>query len=190
MIVFLGDSITQWWDPEYFNHYFGMYHPVNLGMAGYTSEDTLRYIETSKLSGLRPSRIVLQIGTNDADHGIATGQTAETIQKICSLLLELCPKKKLLLVGPLPRGEYPFDRYRIYNKEVNKLLHRMNRDRVMYVNISIMFLKEDDIISKNIMYDFLHLTKFGYHILSEVVSEFLFSSTSEPASPTPCPRLS
>jgi len=190
MIVFLGDSITQWWDAEFFNHHFGMYTPINLGMSGHTSKDTLEYIELSKLNNFRPSKLVLQIGTNDGDRNMSTGDTLDNIQQICKLLLELSPATKIFLVGPLPRGETTTDRYRIYNREVNKLLRVSKRDpRVKYIDIGMMFTEEDGTISKNIMYDFLHLTKKGYEILSEVVSQFLFSS-SEPASPVPLPRLS
>lgn len=193
MIVFLGDSITQWWDVEYFNHYFGMYQPVNLGISGHTSKDTLDYLELSHFNNLKPSKVVIQIGTNDGDHEMSTGETAANIEKICCLVIEHSPESKILLVGPLPRGETMVDRHNIYNREVNKLLsaskYRKGR-QITYIDIGIMFRDEKGKISKDIMYDYLHLTKKGYHILSEVVSEFLFSSSSEPASPVPCPRLS
>ena len=194
MIVFLGDSITQWWDVEYFNHYFGMYKPVNLGMAGHTSRDTRQYLELSHFNNLKPSKVVLQIGTNDGDHHMSTGETVANIQQICKAILEHSPDSKVLLIGPLPRGELPSNRHRIYNREVNKLLRKADRDpKVTYVDISIMFFKEDEVISKNVMHDFLHLTKLGYHILSEIVSEFLFSSTQShmlASAPAPLPRLS
>lgn len=191
MIVFLGDSITQWWDAEYFNHYFGMYKPVNLGMAGHTSNDTLEYMELSHFNNLKPSNVVLQIGTNDGDHEMCTGETVSNIEKICNLIFEHSPNSKILLVGPLPRGERVEDRNNIYNREVNKGLRSLKRDkRITYIDIGIMFTNEAGKISKDIMYDYLHLTKKGYNILSEVISEFLFSSSSEPASPVPLPRLS
>jgi lysophospholipase L1-like esterase len=193
MIVFLGDSITQWWDAEYFNHYFGMYKPVNLGIAGHTSKDTLEYMELSHFNNLKPSNVVLQIGTNDGDHEMTTGETASNIEKICNLVFEHSPNSSILLVGPLPRGERFEDRHNIYNREVNKLLRASTFRRgkqIKYIDIGIMFRDDKGQISKDIMYDYLHLTKKGYHILSEVVCEFLFSSSSEPASPVPCPRLS
>jgi beta-glucosidase len=190
MIVFLGDSITQWWDAEYFNHYFGMYKPVNLGMAGHTSKDTMEYLELSHFNNLRPSNVVIQIGTNDGDHEMSTGETAANIKKICELVFEHSPESKILLIGPLPRGQRVSDRNNMYNREVNKILASSQRDsRIIYIDIGCMFLEVDKTISKDIMYDYLHLTKRGYGILSEVVSEFLFSPC-EPATPVPLPRLS
>lgn len=193
MIVFLGDSITQWWDVEYFNHFFGMYNPVNLGMAGHTSKDTIQYLELSHFNNLKPSNVVLQIGTNDGDHNMTTGETAANINKICSLVFEHSPESKILLVGPLPRGQHASNRNNIYNREVNKILRASKRDtRITYIDIGCMFLENDKAISKSIMYDYLHLTKRGYLILSEAVSEFLFSPTQSQmlASPAPLPRLS
>lgn len=193
MIVFLGDSITEWWDPEYFNYYFGMYKPRNLGICGHTSKDTLEYLELSHFNNMKPSNVVLQIGTNDADRAMSTGETASNIQKICNLVFKLLPETKILLVGPLPRGERVSDRNCIYNQEVNKLLKASNVDkRITYIDIGFMFTDNKGKISTDIMYDRLHLTKKGYHILSEVVSEFLFTSTQSSilASSVPLPRLS
>lgn len=193
MIVFLGDSITQWWDTEYYDKFFGLYQPVNLGMVAHTSKDTLEYIELSHLNNMKPYITVLQIGTNDPDHDMTTGETVKTIQAICKRILEYSPDTMILLVGPLPRGENSSDRNRIYNIEVNKGLKLINHDpRVHYVNIDYLFTMSDGSISKHIMYDFLHLTKKGYQILSEAISEFLmvlFCSTSSSLS-LQVPRLS
>lgn len=176
MIVFLGDSITQWWDLEYFNNYFEIYNPVNLGMAGHTSKDTMEYMELSHFNNLRPSSVIIQIGTNDGDHNMSTGETAANIKKICNLVFEHSPESKILLIGPLPRGKQISDRNNMYNREVNKILGASKRDtRITYIDIGYMFLETDKTISKNIMYDYLHLTKRGYYILSEAVSKFLVS---------------
>jgi beta-glucosidase len=170
MILFLGDSITQWWNEEHFKYYFGSYQTINLGMSGHTSKDTLEYIELSDLNGLKPSNVVLQIGTNDGDHDMTTSETAENIKNICKTILSRSHKTRILLIGPLPRGELASDRHRVYNKEVNKILKKQIKDiRIMYMDIGIMFFGDDDRISKEIMYDFLHLTEEGYSILSEVI---------------------
>ena len=195
MILFLGYSITQWWDKDIFKQYFGSYTTINLGMAGHTSKDTLEYVELSDLNGLKPSNVVLQIGTNDGDNDITTTETAKNIQNICNAILTRIPKTKILLIGPLPRGELVSDRYRVYNREVNKLLKNQVRDiRILYMDISMMFFNDDDKISKQIMYDFLHLTREGYDTLSEVIFEILLSSgrlVSETATqPVLVPRLS
>jgi lysophospholipase L1-like esterase len=183
MLVFLGDSITQWWDTDCYNHFFQMYEPVNLGISGHTSKDTLEYIELSHFNNLNPSVTMLHIGTNDADHDMTTGETAQTIQNICKTILEIYPDTMILLVGPLPRGETSSDRHRNYNNEVNKKLKSMTFDpRVHYINIDYLFTRSDGSISKHIMYDYLHLTKPGYKIFTEAISEFLMVLLCSPSS--------
>jgi beta-glucosidase len=183
MLVFLGDSITEWWDTEYYNQFFGLYKPVNLGMVAHTTKDTLEYIELSHFNNLKPSVTILQIGTNDADHDMTTGETVNNIQSICKAVLEYSPDTMIILVGPLPRGENSSDRHRNYNNEVNKALKLINHDpRVYYINIGYLFTRSDGSISKHIMHDFLHLTKKGYQILSETISEYLMVLLCSPSS--------
>lgn len=173
MIVFLGDSITQWWDKELYDTYFKKYETINLGMSGYTSRDTLYSIKISNLNGIKANIVVLQIGTNDGDRNISTGETVEYIEQICSFILKYNPNCTILLIGPLPRGESETDKHRVYNKEVNKALSKkMFNNKIYYVDIGYLFI-QDGKISKDIMYDFLHLTNAGYQILSEVISEFI-----------------
>jgi lysophospholipase L1-like esterase len=188
MIVFMGDSITEWWDLELFKLYFGQYEPFNLGVSGHTTKDTLKYIEKYTLSYCKASAIILQIGTNDADHNMTTMETFENISRISANIFKTNPTTRILLVGPLPRGQSLSDKYRIYNKEVNKLLRKCDKDpRITYLDIGHMFLDQDGTISQYVMYDFLHLTKRGYNILSAEIADHLSYSFDEPS---PLPRLS
>jgi beta-glucosidase len=189
MIVFFGDSITEWWNVELFNLYFGKYKPFNLGVSGHTTKDTLKHVEKYTLSYCSASAIILQIGTNDADKNITTMETFQNISRICANIFKTNPTTRIILVGPLPRGPTPSDKYRIYNKEVNKLLCRCDKDsRITYLDIGHMFLDEDGTISPYIMYDLLHLTKSGYNILSSEIANHLSYFFGE--APAPLPRLS
>ena len=182
MIVFLGDSITQWWDPTIFKQHFERYTPINLGVSGYTTKDVIELLELSNLHNIKPEIVILQIGTNNADHGITTGETFDDIQKILDLLFKIVSRAKILVVGLLPRGFSPSDKHRVYNNEVNKLLASATfRENVFYVDTKSTFLMEDETISNKIMYDFLHLTVEGYTYLSELLSGFLFLLNSFPS---------
>ena len=187
MIVFLGDSIFQWWDQEHFK-LFSKYKPVNFGVAGYTTKDVLSFLELTNLHGLKPDAIVILIGTNNSDHNYTTSETFAEIKEITRVALELSPKSKILLMGILPRGESNVDRKRVFNSTVNKLLKvEKFQKEVYFIDIGYMFLKGDEhqSISKEIMYDGLHLTKKGYGLLSESISSFL-TVLLPSFSPTPC----
>jgi lysophospholipase L1-like esterase len=173
MIVFLGDSIIQWWDQENFK-VFSKYEPINLGVSGFTTRNLLDFLLVTHMHGLKPNVIVILIGTNNSDHNYTTAQTFEEIKDIMEIALELSPKSKILLVGILPRGESNADRQRVFNTTVNKLLKAEKfQKEVYYIDISYIFLQGEEHISKKIMYDRLHLTSEGYRLLSEAISSFI-----------------
>jgi len=174
MLVFLGDSITQWWDPELFQT-FKNYNPINFGVAAYTTKDVLNFLKTNHLLSINPECIILQIGTNNADHGYTTQETFKDIQEILKIIKEGLPDVKILLVCPLPRGHSKTDRYRIINREINKLLEKAIVSEDIYlIDISYLFINFDETISKKIMYDYLHLTREGYKILTDHLSTLLY----------------
>jgi len=175
MIVFLGDSIFQWWDQEHFK-IFSKYEPINFGVAGYTTKNVLEFLQITKFHGLKPEVIIILIGTNNSDHNYTTEETFQEIKKILKLLIEFSPKSKILLVGILPRGESDTDRKRTFNNAVNKLLKAEKfQNAIYYIDIGYLFLKNENSgqISKKIMYDGLHLTSEGYKLLSEAISNFI-----------------
>lgn len=173
MIVFLGDSIFQWWDKEQFN-VFSKYNPINFGVAGYTTKNVLDFLVMTNMHGLQPEVIVILIGTNNSDHNYTTAQTFNEIKDILEVALELSPKSKILLLGILPRGDSNADRKRVFNTTVNKLLKAEQfQKEIYYIDIGYMFLKDEEHISKKIMYDRLHLTSEGYGLLTECISSFI-----------------
>jgi len=174
MIVFLGDSITQWWDTEYFNHFFSVFNPVNMGIIGHTTKNTIELLNSTKLQTMQADIVILMIGTNNSEH-YTTIETVKDIQIILRKITEIWPKSKIILVGPLPRGERRSDPKRVYNNEVNKLLSKETfTTNVFYINIGYMFINDEGRINRHIMYDGLHLTRLGYKILSNSLSGFLF----------------
>jgi N-acetylglucosamine-6-sulfatase len=65
----------------------------------------------------------------------------------------------------------------MHNMDVNRLLSASKKDqKVTYIDIGHMFLDVDGTISPYIMYDFLHLTRRGYDILSREISFALTNS--------------
>jgi beta-glucosidase len=181
MILFLGDSIVEWWDPIVFHHYFSLFEPINLGTAGHTTKDTIELIERFSVDNTKPDTIFLMIGTNNSDKKFTTDETFQDIKVILRMLLELYPECRILLIGPLPRGESPSDAKRVFNNEVNKLLFKQRFDnRISYINLSNEFLGENGKISKKIMYDKLHLTGEGYNILSNALFGHFLNLLSKP----------
>lgn len=174
MIVFLGDSIFEWWDKKLYEQYFSKFQPVNFATAGYTTKDILKFLEISGFHGLKPEVIVILIGTNNSDHDYTSQETFNEISKILDLLYELTPDSEIILLGILPRGFLPMDRKRILNEQINKKLQVAKFQKsIHYADIGYLFVDTDEKISKEIMFDGLHLTPKGYFLLSEALSGFI-----------------
>jgi len=169
MIVFLGDSIFEWWDTKLYEEYFSKFQPVNFGTAGYTSRDVIHFLEITGLHGLKPEVIVLLIGTNNSDYGYTSDETFREITRILEILSELSPESQIILLGILPRG-HSSDRKRILNEQINKKLKTCKNNNTYYADIGYLFLNKFGDISNEIMYDGLHLTSAGYKLLSESLS--------------------
>ena len=174
MIVFLGDSIFEWWDKICYEQYFSKFQPINFGTAGYTTKDILQFLEITGFHSLKPEVIILLIGTNNSDHNYTSQQTFDEISKIIELLYILTPDSEIILVGILPRGFIPEDRKRILNEQINKKLQVAKFSKsIHYADIGYLFMEPNGTISREIMYDGLHLTSKGYYLFSESLSSLV-----------------
>jgi lysophospholipase L1-like esterase len=170
MLVFLGDSIFEWWDKYCYERFFSKYNPLNFGTAGYTTKDIIEFLELTQLHSLEPEVIIVLIGTNNSDHNYTTTQTLDEITRIIDLLAQLCPESEIILLGILPRGSMVADRKRIMNEHVNKMLQTSTFSKsIHYADIGYLFVDTNGLIPQDIMYDGLHLTQKGYHLLSEAL---------------------
>jgi len=173
MLVFLGDTIFHSWEKEMFEKYFGKYKATNLGKPGHSSEDTLNFIESTQFYNMKPELVVLLTGTGDSDRGITTAETIKNIILIIDYILSVSPNSKILLIGPLPRGNPSTEVHRVFNREVNKKLNVIKfHFNVYYTDIGEQFLDNNGLISPKVMRDLLHLTSSGYRILSDSISDF------------------
>lgn len=62
-VLFLGDSITDFWRWEW--ERFATFHPCNAGIAWDQIQHVLWRVQNGELDGIHPRVIVLEIGTNN-----------------------------------------------------------------------------------------------------------------------------
>lgn len=181
-LLFLGDSITQGWnDNDVWKRFYEPRQAANFGIGGDRTQHVLWRIENGELDGISPKVAVLMIGTNNL--GSSTpDEIAKGVAAIVKDLGEKLPKTKVLLLGVFPRGERPASaRERI--KSINQTIAKLDDgSRVHYLDIGASFLEKDGRISKEIMPDFLHLSRKGYRIWAEAMEPTLWSMLDEPAS--------
>jgi lysophospholipase L1-like esterase len=179
-LLFLGDSIMQGWNGNvvWDRHYFPR-HAANFGIGGDRTQHVLWRIQNGELDGIEPRVVVLMIGTNNASSATAD-EIAQGITAIVQELRQRLPKAKVLLLGVFPRGQKP-DATREKLQAVNTKIARLDDgSRVKFLDIGKAFLNEDGTISREIMPDYLHLTRKGYRIWADVMEPTLWSMLDEP----------
>ncbi len=181
-LLFLGDSITQGWNAnDVWQRYYGPRQAANFGIGGDRTQHVLWRIENGELDGISPKVAVLMIGTNNLGSS-SPDEIAKGVTAIVKELGEKLPKTKILLLGVFPRGEKPASaRERI--KSINETIAKLDDgSRVHYLDIGKAFLNPDGTISREIMPDFLHLSRKGYRIWADAMEPTLWSMLDEPAS--------
>jgi lysophospholipase L1-like esterase len=172
-IVFIGDSITEFWETKGTNvwqRYYAHRKCLNLGVSGDRTQCVLWRFERGQLDGLKPKLAVLMIGTNNSpDNNNTEAEILEGVQAIVSQIRHRLPDTRILVLGIFPRGAtFSVQRGRIV--QVNQALAKLADGKMIeYMDIGSRLIESDGTISGNIMPDYLHLSERGYEIWAEAM---------------------
>ena len=186
-VVFLGDSITEGWGvaPAYREH-FGQYSPLNLGLAGDTTQNVLWRIEHGELDGTQPQVVVLMIGINNLAGGFSTEDTSDGVRAVVAAVQAHLPNARVLLLAILPARQDPANPLRQRIQEANRLLESLVKPgRVELHDLGSALLEPDGTILKSTLRDFVHPTPDGFERLSRALSPLLEALLATPASEAP-----
>jgi len=165
-LVFLGDSLTQGWEPTMFAQFFGNRRTLNLGVSGDFTQGLLHRLQAGQWGALRPSVAVLLIGTNNAQFGGSPEDIALGVAEVIRFIHGRSPGTRVVLLGLLPRGETAADPVRQVNQRVNALLARCHDGRsTFFLDPGPLLIGPDGRLSEHVAFDRLHLTMVGYAIL-------------------------
>jgi lysophospholipase L1-like esterase len=177
-VLFMGDSITDFWREEeglfagkpVLDKHFGHLKIANFGIAGDTTEGVLFRLQNGEGEGFSPKAIMLMIGTNNTGRNNAA-EIAEGIGAVVLQMQKNFPEAKILLLAVFPRGGAN-DPVRDMIAEINSIISRLHDgERVHYLDIGEKFLDENGNIPKDVMSDALHPSTKGYEIWAEAVKE-------------------
>jgi lysophospholipase L1-like esterase len=172
-VVFLGDSITHFWEILGVEAWAGLRHlrPGNFGIGGDQTGHLLwRITAGGELDGLDPTTAVLLIGTNNLYHGHPPEQVAAGIAAVVGELRCRKPHMKVLVLGIFPREAAPGDPMRDRVRWTNEIVRRLADGKdVFYRDIGDRFLAADGTLSREIMPDHLHLGPAGYAIWADAI---------------------
>ena len=188
-VLFLGDSITDFWQRDNPNQggkavwekNYGAMRAANFGISADRTQHVLWRMEHGELDGISPKVVVLMIGTNNT--GMERGQppkprntpaeATEGVKAIVRSLRQKLPDTKILLLAIFPRGEKPDALERPQIAEINRALARLDDGgkHILFLDIGQKFLAADGTLPKDIMPDFLHPNVRGYEIWADAIRE-------------------
>lgn len=175
-ILFLGDSITQYWgDPNrglpVWEKEFARENAANFGINGDRIQHVLWRLAHGEGQGFSPKVIVLLLGTNNTTPRNTTSEVVDGLAAVLDRLKEGFPEAKVLLLGILPRGASD-DPKRAQIIEINRELTKMaDGKRVRFLDIGSRFLDQAGAIPVELMPDGLHPSLEGYEIMAEAIRE-------------------
>ncbi|MEJ6644594.1 MAG: GDSL-type esterase/lipase family protein [Akkermansiaceae bacterium] len=171
-LVFLGDSITQGWGDDIGGAY-GDTLVANRGISGDTTRGMLIRMKEDVLA-LKPSGVVLQMGTNDLEEGAEPEVIAGNLKLIVAELKAFDAEMPIVLCNVFPSSaskRRPAEKI----KEINALYAAaVKGDRqVTVINTWAMFANENGDARKAEFDDLLHPNAKGYEMWSNTLRPVL-----------------
>lgn len=172
-VVFLGNSITDAWPdvrPEFFseNNYIGR------GIGGQTSPQLLLRFRKDVLE-LRPTIVVINIGTNDIAENTGKYNAQYTLDNIMSMAeIAKANGVKVVLSSILPVGEYPWRKDIVNAAQIVDSLNAAIKNYALmhdipYADYNARMRDKDGALITDLGHDGVHPVEKGYKIMEEVV---------------------
>ena len=164
--LFLGDSITEAWPDEIFQHFYGTRAAFNLGVRGDNTQGMLWRLNRLPLgTTLKPKLIVLLLGTNNLYPGVNIDNVVAGMAAVLTELRNRVPGVRILMLDVLPRGVAPSDPFRTQVQSLNHALEACSAPGIDIVNPGPILLDGRGFLNTNVAYDGLHPSWLGYAML-------------------------
>jgi lysophospholipase L1-like esterase len=172
-IVFMGDSITEFWKTLYPDFFMNKQY-VNRGISGQTSPQMLIRFRADVIE-LKPSVVIILAGANDIA-GNTGSATLEMIMHNIISMTELAEKNqiKVILCSVLPANLFPWkqesdnpaDKIVLLNEMIQKYA---NENDIVYLDYYSSMVNDQKGMIADYSDDGVHPNKIGYQIMSPLV---------------------
>ena len=184
-VVFVGDSIFEMYN---LNKHFRGKNYINRGISSNESIDVLNRLQTNVID-LAPKIIILHVGTNDIGHKVTSENYLLNMSKIIDKIKTELPDSYLFI-----DSIYPTRRLNNFNsmnltktrdniaiKNMNtKLINLCDTKNVQFINTHKLLL-ENDKLNRSYTIDGLHLSDFGYKVVSREFTKYINEVLEEEA---------
>lgn len=167
--LFLGDSITDWFNTE---ELLSEYSIDNRGVAGDATDDTYDLIDSIDFT-IHYDKVFLCIGTNDLARGKSEENIVANIANIVKKINSLSPNSKIIVESIFPTRE---NVVRPNEKivSVNLLLEdKSDLFGYEFLNFYEHFIDEQNKLKEEFTEDGLHLTRAAYFVWADLLKKYL-----------------
>lgn len=192
-VVFLGDSLTDWWSNPESGGFFPSKSYFNRGIAGQTTGQMLIRLRPDVIA-LRPETVVILAGTNDLamlyDTALFAGATGFSLQPIQDNLMSMTELATangigVVLASLLPINDYSLDesgaplvqtvRRQPENiRTLNAWLQQyVAENDLTYLDYHSAMVDDKGFLRDDLTYDGLHINAQGYAIMSPLAEAAL-----------------
>lgn len=186
-IIFAGSSTTEIFPIEKMQQSLKLNHQIyNRGVRATTTEYLLKNIDTLILN-LEPSKIFLQIGSNDIGFNVPEAKFLSNYQKIIEKIKNTLPDTQVYLLAYYPintkddfgqeKDEHAElnkhrsnDLYAYYNPKVQQLADQFD---FQYINLNQGLTDQDGNLKRELTFDGLHPLPAGYQIILDNLKPYL-----------------
>ena len=178
-IVFLGDSITDYYDLD---KYYSNYNVVNSGIAGNTTRDILGDMK-NRVYKYNTSKFFLLIGTNDINSKIPEEETIKNIKSIISGIRKNRPNAKIYVESIYPINDTDDNKInkklvsirnneiiKKYNKKIKKYC---DNNSITYINMYDELKDTNDNLKLEYTKEGLHISDSGYVVITKEIKKYL-----------------
>lgn len=170
-IVFIGDSITQFWEGKgkaVWDRYYAPRKALNLGVSGDRTNGCMWRLENGELDGIKPKLAVILIGTNNTwGDEMPVDASARGTRIIVETVRRKLPDTEILLLAIFPREDPNTNgKYKLLNQAVSGIKFDA---KVHYLDIGKQFLDDNGKIARGFEGDKLHLSAEGYQIWAAAI---------------------
>lgn len=188
-IVFIGDSITHYWEGDcgadygsaVWQKYYGNRKVLNLGYGCDRTQNVLWRPDHGELSNQNPKIIITNIGTNQfsktKNHTPDTPEEAAAgIIAVAEKLRKMFPETCLVFMCIFPRGEANTSPYRELIPSTNAIVKAQlaGKKNTEVIDLTSAFLLPDGSLQKECFQpDMTHLANPGYEIWAAAVEPLI-----------------
>lgn len=177
--VFLGDSITDFYDLE---KYYDDLPVVNSGVNGNSTTDILNNMN-ERVYRYNPTKVFLLIGTNDITKDRSSNQIVNNISKIVKRIKKNRPSTRIYVISIYPvnnsdnskiKKDMVKNRTNKQIKEINsKLKEKVKTLDVNYINMYDKLVDKNDNLKLEYTTEGLHISDKGYDIITEEIMKYI-----------------